>query len=596
MACLIYSDDTGRRVIHDLEKDAARIGRASDNEVVSNDLRMSRHHAVVVRTSEGFRIRDIGSSLGVLVNSRRVDDALLADGDLIRLGDSLYTFVAQTPSVVPDLEGPGASEAGVVSTALVSGVAEAARTLRTVFEEPVTAGSEPRSIRHSDALTRMERSVDALRGKIARIERGRRTLQTLYEIGKLLNSAVNRENLLDLIMDLAIRVLRAERGFVMLASGPNSSLVVKAARNMEEEFVGGAPAISAGIARQVASTGMPVLTTDALADLRFRDHQSIADHGIRSVVCVPLLEKAGRPLGVIYIDTRSAGVGFDEEDRDFLVAFANYAAIAVENQRLFEDAGARARMEEELRAMRKLDEMKSDLISIVAHDVRTPLTSIISYAEILSDDFETIDPERRRSFLDRIVREANRLNRLTSDYLDLAKIEAGRLSLKLEEVDALSLVKESCEAFEGQAASQKIHLISPVGGTPAPIRADGDRLLQVLANLLSNALKFTPQGGEIRVAVKPGLLPGGRDAVAFEVADTGAGIPSADLDKLFRKFAQAGEAPTGRPRGTGLGLVVAREIVELHGGRMGVESSLGRGSCFCFSVPVRGPLPPADPS
>ena len=176
---------------------------------------------------------------------------------------------------------------------------------------------------------------------------------------------------------------------------------------------------------------------------------------------------------------------------------------------------------------------------------------------------------------------------------DAALVE---LSLKLEEVDALSLVKESCEAFEGQAASQKIHLISPVGGTPAPIRADGDRLLQVLANLLSNALKFTPQGGEIRVAVKPGHLPGGRDAVAFEVADTGAGIPSADLDKLFRKFAQAGEAPTGRPRGTGLGLVVAREIVELHGGRMGVESSLGRGSCFCFSVPVRGPLPPADPS
>jgi len=600
MACLIYSDDSGRRVIHDLGEDAARIGRASDNDIVSNDLRVSRHHAVVVLTEEGYRIRDIGSSLGVLVNNRRVDDSALADGDLIRLGDSLFTFVSETPSVVPEFDTSGATEAGVVSSALVSGVAEAARSLRTVFEEPRSSGARPSAAAgegRSGALTRMERSLEALRGKIARIERARRTLQTLYEIGKVLNSAVNRENLLDLIMDLAIRVLRAERGFLMLGSGDGEGLVISAARNMEEDLGGGgALSISTGIARQVATSGKPVVSTDALSDRRLQDHQSIADHGIRSVVCVPLVDKVGVPMGVIYVDTRTAGVGFDEEDRDFLGAFANYAAIAIENQKLFDEASARARMEEELRAMRKLDEMKSELISVVAHDVRTPLTSIISFAEILADDFEEIEPEMRKSYLERIVREANRLNRLTSDYLDLAKIEAGRLSLKIETVDPEVLVRESCEAFEGQAAAHGIRLRAVARASPGPLRADRDRLLQVLANLLSNALKFTPEGGEIRVGLERAELPGPRPAAAFEVADTGSGIPPEDLDKLFRKFAQAGAAVAGRPRGTGLGLVVAREIVELHGGRIGVESTPGEGSRFRFIVPIDGPEGAAEPA
>jgi signal transduction histidine kinase len=394
-------------------------------------------------------------------------------------------------------------------------------------------------------------------------------------------------------MDLALKVLGAERGFLMLQDPEGSGLTLRAHRNMADEIVdAAAPAISTGIARQVAISATPVLTSDAQTDERFRDHKSVVDYKIRSVICVPLVEREGRVLGVIYVDTGGPGGGFDEEDRDFLMAFANYAAISLENARLVTDAAARARMEEELRAMRRLDEMKSELMSIVAHDVRTPLTSIRSYAEILADDFDEIEAGERRSFLERIVRQAERLDRLTSNYLDLAKIESGKMELRLEDVDAAALVRETCEDFAGQAREQKIALRADVAPGAGRLTGDRDRLLQVLTNLVGNALKFTPEGGRVSVGVAPDALPGDRPALLFDVSDTGDGIQEADLDRLFRKFSQIGGGLHGRPRGTGLGLVIAREIVELHGGRIGVESTPGKGSRFHFSVPVSGP--PSD--
>lgn len=594
MACLIFSDMSGRQSVFEIRGDAVRIGRAGDNDLVSDDLRMSRHHAVVTCQENDFRIRDVGSSLGVFLNNRRVEEAPLADGDLIRLGDSLFTFVDEEPQEEREMEGPRPSDAAVVGSALISGVEEAARSLRTVIEAPEGPAPREREDSPSDALTRMEISLETLRGRITRIERARRTLQTLYEIGKLLNSSLNSDRLLDLIMDLALKVLRAERGFLMLLEGDGGDLEVKAARNMESEIAGDSSAISLGIARQAVEEGTAILTSDAMQDGRFSEHRSVVDLRIRSVVCVPLPDRAGRPMGVIYVDNRAAGAAFDEEDRDFLNAFANYAAIAIENKRLMADAASRARMEEELRAVRRLDEMKSELMSIVAHDVRTPLTSIRSYAEILSDDFERIDPEERREFLERIVRESDRLHRLTSNYLDLDRTEAGRMELLLAEVDPGDLVRTTCEAFHGEASAHGVRLLDGGAGGAPGCRADQDRLLQVLANLASNALKFTPEGGEVRIAAAADAMADGRPAVRFQVSDTGPGIAEKDADLLFRKFGQVGRPPAGRSRGTGLGLVVAREIVELHGGRIGVETSPGEGSRFFFVIPASGP-PPAGP-
>lgn len=587
MACLVYSDNSGHQIVHDLGRDAVRIGRATDNDVVSMDLRVSRHHAVVSRDAEGYRIQDVGSSLGVHLNNRKVDDARLRDGDTIRLGDSLYVFVDHPPARTDALEGPHPAGAVVFGSALVSGVREAARALRSVVEGS-TKGARPSSdVSREDALERMEVSLEALRADVSRIERARQTMRTLYEIGRVLNSAVDRENLLDLIMELGLKFLRAERGFLMLSEGPSGRLALKVARNMGEDVPsGGDVGISAGIARQVAASGEAVLTSDALSDRRFQDHQSVVDFRIRSVVCVPLRDRAGAVMGVIYVDNRSAGQPFDEESRDFLAAFANYASIAIENQRLVSEAAARARMEEELRAVRRLDEMKSQLMSMVAHDVRTPLTSIRSYAEILSDDFEEMPPDKRRTFLGFIVREAERLNRLTSDYLDIEKIESGAMELQVDEIDPADLVKETCEAFQGSASKAGVTIRGEPTEGATRFRGDQDRLLQVMANLVSNAIKFTGKGGSVRVAARGLSSEEGPPSILFEVVDTGTGIAPEDIERLFRKFAQVGAARPGRARGTGLGLALAREIVELHGGRIGVESTPGAGSRFFFTVPM----------
>lgn len=590
MACLIYTDDAGRRVVLSLAGDLIRIGRARDNEIVSRDLRVSRRHAELVRSGGGYLIRDVGSSLGVQVNSRRVEECALADGDLIQLGDTLYTFAEHPPLDAGVAAGLRASDAAVVGSALVSGVEEAARSLRSALEAPSPALEPQRGRSTDEALTRMESSLDLLRGGIERIERARRTMQSLYGIGRILNSSMDRADLLDLIMDLALGVVSARRGFLMLSERGSRELAVKAARNMGEGLAAGAaPPISEGIARRAFEAGEPVLTADARDDERFRESRSVAELDIRSVVCVPLRDRADRPMGVIYVDGKRPGVAFDEEDRDFLLAFADYAAIAIENRRLFEDASARARMEEELRAVRRLDALKSELMSIVAHDVRTPLTSIRSYAEILSEDFEEMEPGRRRTFLERIVREADRLDRLTGDYLDLARIEAGRLDLRLEELEPGALVREACEAMEGQASVLHVRVAAEAGAGIGTLRADRDRLLQVLTNLISNALKFSPEGGEVRAAARPGRTRDGGEGVLFEVTDRGPGMTPEEVDGLFRKFAQVGRAGSGRPRGTGLGLVIVREIVEAHGGRVEVESAPGSGSRFHFTIALAGP-------
>jgi len=580
MACLVFSDNNGRQIVHAIESDVVTLGRAADNDIVSHDLRVSRHHASVVRSGSAYTIRDAGSSLGVFVNNRRVDECELRDGDLIRLGDSLYSFVDAAPAAMQTTVGDHPGPAALLGSALVAEAWDAVERLRKIGAG--AAGFE-------EGLSGLESALGDLRLGIARIERARRMMQTLYEIGRVVNSSVDRGNLIDLILDLALKVIGADRGFVMLAGAPTEGLTLRAHRNMGEEISwAGARTISTGIARQVAASGTPVLTSDAQSDERFRDHKSVVNFRIRSVICVPLVERDGRVLGVIYVDSRAAGAGFDEEDRDFLLAFANYAAIALENARLVSEAGVRARMEEELRAMRRLDEMKSELMSIVAHDVRTPLTSIRSYAEILADDFDEMPAEQRRTFLERIVREADRLDRLTSDYLDLAKIEAGKMNLRVAALSPASLVRETCEAFEGLAAERGLTLRGETAGAPADLAGDRDRLLQVLSNLVSNALKFTEAGGRVIVTARAGELPGPRAAVVFEVADTGRGIAPADLERLFRKFSQIADGP-GRPRGTGLGLVIAREIVEMHGGRIGVESTTDAGSRFAFALPVAGP-------
>jgi Na+/proline symporter/signal transduction histidine kinase len=245
----------------------------------------------------------------------------------------------------------------------------------------------------------------------------------------------------------------------------------------------------------------------------------------------------------------------------------------------------------ELRAanaqLQELDRMKDDFVSTVTHELRTPLTSIRSFSEILRDDPEAPLPERRR-FLAIIVKETERLTRLINQMLEMAKIESGNAEWRTSELDMVEVIREAVDATSQLFREKGVALSLSLADSVPRVRADQDRLMQVLINLLSNAVKFSPSA-QGRVEVR---LSSVRGALRVDVRDNGPGIDPSHHETIFEKFRQAGDAAGGKPAGTGLGLPISRRIVEHFGGRLWVESVPGRGATFSFVLPLE--VPPAS--
>ena len=237
--------------------------------------------------------------------------------------------------------------------------------------------------------------------------------------------------------------------------------------------------------------------------------------------------------------------------------------------------------------LQELDRMKDSFLSTVSHELRTPLTSIKSFAEILltyEDDKET-----QKEFLAIINDESDRLTRLINDLLDLAKIEAGRVQWQTDRVIIAEVIQTAVNATYALATQKTLHVNLDLQPDLPPFWGDRDRLVQVVTNLLSNAIKFTPVGGTIRIAtllLEGNELKGIPDMARVSVSDSGIGIASDDLDKVFEKFRQVGDTLTEKPQGTGLGLPICKEIVENYGGRIWAESVMNSGSTFHFTLPV----------
>lgn len=234
--------------------------------------------------------------------------------------------------------------------------------------------------------------------------------------------------------------------------------------------------------------------------------------------------------------------------------------------------------------LRKLDRMKDEFIALVSHELRTPLTSIRGYLELLQDDLESgpVTPEQQRDFLQVIDRNSDRLQRLVEDLLLAAQVEVGTLHLATTSIDLGRLVADCVEACAPLAATREIELGCSVDGAPL---VDGDlrRLGQVVDNLLSNALKFTPPGGTVHVRTSR------NDGTAtVEVADTGMGIPAEEQDALFGRFFRTERAQNEAIAGVGLGLSITKSIVEAHGGRITFASAVGTGTTFVVELPVAG--------
>ncbi|MDP2318951.1 MAG: response regulator [Acidobacteriota bacterium] len=329
----------------------------------------------------------------------------------------------------------------------------------------------------------------------------------------------------------------------------------------------------------------------------------------QSIIYLPLVSK-DKVLGIVTIQSLEKGA-YTEHHLNMMQNLAAFTAIALDNaaayrqineqehdnRRLFEEAQkARAAAEE-------ADAAKSAFLSTVSHELRTPLTSVLGFAKIIkkrlddrifpilkSDDKKVLQTVQQiQENLQVVVGEGERLTKLIDDVLDLAKIEAGKLEWNMGPVTVQEIIDHATAATASLLEPKGLRLIKEVDATLPVITGDRDRLIQVVINLVSNAVKFTDAGTITCRAVRQA------DMLVVSVIDTGLGIAAGDQPKVFERFKQVGDTLTDKPKGTGLGLPICREIVEHHGGRVWVESELGKGSSFSFSLPIADGAQPSLP-
>jgi signal transduction histidine kinase len=290
---------------------------------------------------------------------------------------------------------------------------------------------------------------------------------------------------------------------------------------------------------------------------------------------VPLVREEHLLGGLTVI--RKATGAFAPEVIDLLRTFATQSALAIQNARLFRE------IEEKSGELEAASRHKSEFLANMSHELRTPLNAIIGFSEVLADGMFGEINEKQTEYLNDILESGRHLLSLINDILDLSKIEAGRMELEESDFDLPGAIENALVLVRERASRRGIRLGRTIDERLGMIRADERKVKQMLLNLLSNAVKFTVEGG--RIDVRAGVQAG---MAEISVTDTGVGIAREDQEAVFEEFRQVGTA-SKKVEGTGLGLALCRKFVELHGGRIWVESQLGAGSTFTFTIPVQRP-------
>ncbi|MEO7093993.1 MAG: GAF domain-containing sensor histidine kinase, partial [Polyangiales bacterium] len=308
--------------------------------------------------------------------------------------------------------------------------------------------------------------------------------------------------------------------------------------------------------------------------------------GMRGLYGAPLVE-SGRVIGVAHIGSRAA-TDFSDQDKRLFVAMANRATSAITQHLLRDAAMARAaELAEAMAQVKQLEQEREDFIGTVVHDLRNPLTAVRSLAQLTARTLDRKGDPGNAERVRRLDGQVERMNRLLGDLMDLTLAARGRLPVQLETFDYGHHLAEVLAEWE--AASPRHRLVASIEPPVIEVTADPDRVSQVLNNLVSNALKYSPNGGDVTVIAR--CIDG---MVETTVRDHGIGMTQEDQEKLFTPYARASTSATARIRGHGLGLFVVRELVHAQRGTLWVESSVGSGSTFHFTLPLAGGADPQD--
>lgn len=564
-------------------------------------------------------------------------------------------------------------------------------------------------------------------------------LAALYKVSSQLGKSLDLGEVLNQVMDAIIQLSGAERGFLMLYDEVSGKLTTRAARNLDQNTIDGdAMNISRTVIERAIATGQGILTSNAQEDERFSAQTSVVGYQLRSIMCSPLRVR-GRTLGAVYVDNRLFSGVFSQEDLDLLVAFANQAAMAIENARLFVQTDqALARRVEELSLFQRIDQQlnkslelnrvlslalnyaialtnadggsigliennkesdeevrflrllvyrgadqnnesrivpfdhpvlkdvlvanasvltqnvsaeqsidgtpanvqlavpiqqdgrpiglitletqhaneigredvafverladraavaienarlyeeiqaannaKSEFVSLVAHELRVPMTSIKGYTDLMNSGMAGPLSDMQKEFLTVIKRNLERMSSLIRDLSDINRIESGRMKFEFQDFDLQPVIEDVVGSLRERFEARNQTLTVEMAGKLPLVHADPTRIAQVIANLVSNANKYTPDGGQIVVRVEQG-----EGVTAVSVQDNGIGISAEDQAQLFTQFFRSEDQKVRDQQGWGLGLSIVRKMVEAQNGEIQFESALGKGSTFTFTIPL----------
>jgi GAF domain-containing protein len=420
------------------------------------------------------------------------------------------------------------------------------------------------------------RLFDELRARTTELGSSVAELKMLNEVAQAVSSTLDLRTVLSTVLNASLGVTWANAGAVFRYSRAERAFRLVEAVGWDEALTGSVQELR--IAETESAMGeatahrMPVQLPDLAQRASYPLRDITLAAGFHSALIVPLVG-AERILGAIILMRQEAGE-FPPETVRLMQTIASQSVLAIQNARLFREIADKSEQ------LALASQHKSQFLANMSHELRTPLNAILGYAELLVDGIYGVLPDRPKGVLERIQNNGKHLLALINDVLDLAKIEAGQLTLTLEDYSLPEVVQSVVTATEPLATSKGLKFTAAVQDGLPMAHGDARRVAQVLLNLVGNAIKFTDEGEvEIRAATDKGQF-------VLTVRDTGPGIPDADQERIFGEFQQIDNSNTRKKGGTGLGLAISKRMVELQGGTISVDSALGQGSTFRVVLPV----------
>lgn len=532
---VIQGPDRGKR-FELPDNEPQLIGRSSE-ALQLTDQTISRRQAELTPDNGRWYISDLKSANGTYINGLRLSlRRLLRSGDQIRTGNTLMLFDVELQSL----------RSGLVQNADIDAHVE--RVFASNDDSVIMAVPDP-----SEAAVVQ--------------------LTIIYELTQLIASITDRQELLERVMDLIFEHFRADRGFILLQDGPEGTPdpVVVRYRNRVEPNEDERITISRTIVQHVLERGEGVLSSNAMSDKRFAPGDSVQRYGIRSALCAPIRFK-DTMFGVIHLDSQIINYTFTEDQLRLLTAFGVHAGLAMANAQLYNE-----QLEHERLAA------VGETVASLSHSIRNMIQGLRGGADLVELGFRKKSMELIGSGWKIVARNLDRVSELTMNMLAYSK----QRKPELEMLNINSILAEAVELVQGQYDDRHVALITDFDQDMPPVPIDASGIHQAVVNLLNNALDAVePQSGVV-------ILGSGYDAeaqhVRVRVSDTGVGITPPHLDQLFTPFQS-----TKGQRGTGLGLVVTKKVVEEHGGQVEVETVPAKGSTFALTLPTQREEVPAS--